>query len=726
MLRSIILCVALCFTVPLVSQANAPKVVILGDGSGSMGGEKELSLKEGIKLGIALLDEPVKIIAFAQTIQFSQVFLTKTTQEKRTAMASVDRLRAGGGTNYLAALTELNKSPKGTVAIFVSDGANTQGTDADVMALVKNAPGPIYTVGVDAGLKAQNLLNQMASKTGGASVSISQAEDLTKTLVMIAQRLGNYRSYKPHERVLKFPGTHGHVIAFCYDGTPKINATPNNLSNVFEHQAKLAEHVNLIRFTVNGKTNLIITAEQPRTTLARLAEILRNDLARSKFTINAKDGKVKAGESVDAMTKFETPQGIPIDPSKEKNKYDVEYLVKTAEGKVLSRTRGQLDPQQKALTASVPIPKSEAPVTIVQKSGDTVDGRKYVDEKAITVFPTKVKFRGLVTRNPKTVKDLGKHFANGGLVSLGEIEIRSHDTAKVEYAVEVNDLASNSGALPTIVTPDAITPTRDKPVTLKIQTTIGNVSTGVYRGQIKLVPVKEFVQQTLEQDIQIAIDEPLKPEAVDFGKAGPDQYPTTNLIIDNKGDAFSNLKLKAMPFKGKGGKLTLVLPKTVSLKEKGKTKIPLSLYIDKKFSSQGIFQTTLLLARSDSAVLQIPVRVIVGLGWGGVIVAPKQIEVTATSQSYTKITMLVKANLTANLPDDFSINVGVFKNGKGEKASVLVEVGEMKNSTLSRTKPIQVEVFIVFPKDSGTYHGELMLTTKKSGTQRVPVKIIVP
>ena len=191
-------------SLPETPKRQMRRFAFVLDVSSSMDeGEKLPRLKEGAKLAIALLDGDLTVIAFCDHAHQSKQVTLSDPDSRRLAMEFIDSLGTGGGTNYLAAINALAAMPKGTVTLFASDGENNTGSDAKVLAAVRRAPGPIYTVGVETTKKAQQLLNKMAATSGGAAVHLDSAQKLTEHLLKLAQSFGYYRS---HRRSWRFRG----------------------------------------------------------------------------------------------------------------------------------------------------------------------------------------------------------------------------------------------------------------------------------------------------------------------------------------------------------------------------------------------------------------------------------------------------------------------------------------------------------------------------------------
>src|SRR4051812_15160667 len=135
------------------------------DTSGSMAGTRERALREATKLLTVLLDsrQELVLIDFNSTARSAR-FPLRTSAQRQAALAHIDALRIGGGTDYVAALKAV-KLPADVPAVFVSDGEHNGPAEQVLDHLQRHPTGPLFTVAVEAPPEAKRLLAEMAART---------------------------------------------------------------------------------------------------------------------------------------------------------------------------------------------------------------------------------------------------------------------------------------------------------------------------------------------------------------------------------------------------------------------------------------------------------------------------------------------------------------------------------------------------------------------------------
>ena len=301
-------------------------------------------------------------------------------------MRYVDKLKARGGTDYLAALKKVQTLPDATPIVFVSDGANGNGTDADVLAFVrKNIQGRLITVGVETPNGVNHLLAKMAAVTGGQHVRVDKAEDLVKVLLNCTMGLADYRSHNPQDGELDCRQVRGKALVFAYDAVPEITASPSLPQSPLEYRAHLpGEQVAVQTVDLVHPTNLHIGIRDSRSKLARLAHVLRNDLPQAQMSLNVKNGQVAAGDQLKATVRFTDPSGAPL-PANDALGAEVQVIDQSK--KIIHRAVATPTEDGNAYDATLKMPTKPGPVTIRGNTTVTTpEGQSFVANDDQTVF----------------------------------------------------------------------------------------------------------------------------------------------------------------------------------------------------------------------------------------------------------------------------------------------------------------------------------------------------
>ena len=390
-LRFLVCLIASTLTVTLslarvVAEDSRPRTVALVlDTSGSMAGSKLRHLKEAAKLLIAILDRETLVVQFDDSAT-GHSFHLRTAADRRDAMGYVDKLKARGGTDYVAALKKVQALPADTPILFVSDGANTRGSDDDVLGLVrKNIRGRLITVGVEAPKGVNHLLAKMAAATGGQHVRVDKAEDLVKALLNCTMGLADYRSHNPQDNELDCRQVRGKALVFAYDAVPEITASPSLSRPPFEYRARLpGEQAAAQTVELAQPTDLHISIRDSRSKLARLAHVLRSDLPQAHMTLNVTNGRVATGDHLKATVRFTDPSGNPL-PANDALSAEVQLLDPSQE--IIDRAVAMPSQDGTRYEASLQMPRQPGLVTI--RGNTTVrtpEGQGFVASEDQTVF----------------------------------------------------------------------------------------------------------------------------------------------------------------------------------------------------------------------------------------------------------------------------------------------------------------------------------------------------
>lgn len=176
------------------------EVTLVLDRSGSMRGEKIEQAKEAARQILAGLEpgEAFNLITYNDTVSaFAAAPVVKDRDAERKAVAYIDSLRAGGGTNLHAALAEALRPspPEGMLplVLFLTDGLPTAGQTSEVairdVALKANPhQRRIFTVGVGVDVNTP-LLEKIASASRGAPTFVLPGENVEVKVGQVFRRL---------------------------------------------------------------------------------------------------------------------------------------------------------------------------------------------------------------------------------------------------------------------------------------------------------------------------------------------------------------------------------------------------------------------------------------------------------------------------------------------------------------------------------------------------------
>jgi uncharacterized protein YegL len=143
-----------------VQRKGKALAIFIGDSSGSMEGDKLQQMKQAIRVGINCLDEEslFSVISFNSNANIIVPVTKATSVAKSAAHDTVQKLRAGGGTEMSKALSAALVEAKGADAAivlvyFVTDGENDDNDGKDLERALSAAEGKLqancWGVGTD-------------------------------------------------------------------------------------------------------------------------------------------------------------------------------------------------------------------------------------------------------------------------------------------------------------------------------------------------------------------------------------------------------------------------------------------------------------------------------------------------------------------------------------------------------------------------------------------------
>lgn len=196
----------LLLTTPQIPSADAAPsaktVVFVVDRSGSMTGKKIEQARQALKSVLNNLrdGDTFNIVSYESSVESFRPELEKfNDQTRKAALAYVDGLYAGGGTNIHEALTTalkpLSDSSRPTFVLFLTDGLPTVGetNESKIAAAVKKADRShirLITFGVGYDVNSR-LLDRLARENSGASEYVRPEEDIEVAVSKVFSRISS-------------------------------------------------------------------------------------------------------------------------------------------------------------------------------------------------------------------------------------------------------------------------------------------------------------------------------------------------------------------------------------------------------------------------------------------------------------------------------------------------------------------------------------------------------
>lgn len=201
--------------VEISSTAAIPKdIVFVLDQSGSMYGEKIAQAKEALDFILQNLnpEDRFAVVSFSDAVEAcTSGPVTVTSESVSGALAWVERVEAGGGTNIDAALTtafslfDLDEETRARFVIFLTDGEATVGA-IEPLTIIQNAKEAngtqarlfIFGVGYDVNTF---LLDRLAQENHGTTMYVAPGENLEARLVSFYSKIASPVLSSPYLKV---------------------------------------------------------------------------------------------------------------------------------------------------------------------------------------------------------------------------------------------------------------------------------------------------------------------------------------------------------------------------------------------------------------------------------------------------------------------------------------------------------------------------------------------
>jgi hypothetical protein len=730
--------ILLAWLVPFGSvEATEVRLALILDKSASMEGEKIRALREACKLATALLDGSVTLIAFDSNAHRSPTLPINDVASRTKVNGLIDQIGVSGDTNYLDALKELNQLPRGTVAIFCSDGLNRHGTPSQVTDLARSAPGPIHTIAIGAESGAIDLLTQIAATSQGSAVRIDNPQQLIETLVRIAMRIGDYQAYEPRTASLDFDGVVGEFIAIGIDSAPAVavrNTAGEKSSQLrspwLTHIASLREQVVVRRFRIDGQKDLRVTATETRSSLGRLARILRRDLPNLELFIRDKQGdNIPKSMQFPVDLVFRLPDGTLCDSVPQSIKGHVE-LRDAVTGAILDKKPAIRTADGKRLQAMLQAPSVEGKaVTIVGEITDSSSGHEFHQQEQVTAI-TRELSPGLIFPESQFGKDFGQQSSNSGDISLGTVDIQTNRTDGLAWNVVVADMTDGSRIIPVKTKVEQISPTKDAPARIELFASIGTVRPGTYTGYLQFDPQSNayVANRFARLPFHVQIVAPIESSgSLDLGELEIGTPSVVTVAIKNHAKAL-NATLKVAEVEFDGGTIIIETPKSVRLKQNAITTFDVRVTISELVQSRGVkIKTPLQIFWSeDSDPLVVPVVIGIGKVLAPPVITPDKVTIRARpSQDICNFEIKVRVSPTFSLPSRVKATLNPFNAFDGSRSDIATDIKITNEGKLTKAhREVGISGILIPPRNVGEFSTTLDIETAH-GITTVPVLLKV-
>lgn len=239
---------------PKAQMDAAKNVIFVLDKSGSMSGAKFSQAIEALRFILERLNpqDNFNLVDYNHNVfSWQPELMAMTPKNRKTALAYVDNLRAGGNTNIEGALKEafrMVSDPKApNYVVFLTDGQPTSGeTDELRLAAIAAKANPqngarLFSFGVGYDVNAR-LLDRLSGQAGGTTMFVNPDENLETKLASFFARITTPALTRPQLK-----------------GTLALNRVmPQNLPDLFIGQ----QLVVVGRYPKGGETAFTLTGRQ--------------------------------------------------------------------------------------------------------------------------------------------------------------------------------------------------------------------------------------------------------------------------------------------------------------------------------------------------------------------------------------------------------------------------------------------------------------------------------
>ena len=708
--------------------ARTRPVVIALDLSGSMNDVGRLdSVKQAMKLVLAIFDGTVHLVPFAGEAQAAQTLPLGTAAERRRAEQSIRRLTADGGTNYLAALDridELGLSGPADV-IFLSDGLPEPGYGGSeaVLSRIATTPHRLHTVAAQTGPNERRLLRTMAERTGGSALAVDNAEQLTTGLVELAFELTDYFVFDPSQPVRRFEGTFsgGVVLALAFDARVGIDGLIAG-DRVYDAAAELpGEWVTIERITPQQTCDLTLFLEQPRSASARLAKLLRNDVRRHRPQIAAaREGQVPAGRVVEI-------ESVPLAASDRGGRNaalrdpEIDYrLVRDRDGTLIDRGPAVRDADGR-LVARLAIPNrvGEA-MTLIQtesladRSGTAIRTTK---RPLSTTYATQDRITSAVG-----AVDFGSRPSGRSEAIMATVPLVA--PVATTLAVSLGPLTHEAtGQTLPVRGPASLVAAAGKPAVLDLRLDPAELTVGEYGGTVRvsspLLPHALSLRTHLSVVPSLASSWPQPP------KLSRGTITKTSLRLKAGGDGPNGrVTLEKTRLDVPGGSVWIQPSDGRLIARGGSATVPVQIAVGPNVEPGEVpLRLTATVDGRAIAVDPLPLTLTDGSA-AHFEASPKTVRVTGAAGAIGTFNLTIAATAGLSGRDSLRAVGGEFSDPNGQRAKVAIDCRVEPPGVLTAARSVAIAGRVLIPNTPGTHRGELVVTSDTSGTLRVPIVVV--
>jgi VWFA-related protein len=206
---------------PIVDSQEPIAAALVIDTSGSMADEAKLD--KARDAATAFIDQlgpadRATVVSFADEVSVVQDYAS----DRAALKAAIGSLKAKGNTALYDAVAQTARRQavqpeRRKPLILLTDGADTHSTASLENSIAAATGGPVYAIGLGSDVK-HDVLDQLASATGGQAIYLPDAEQLKPTFLSIADQLRRQYVLRYTSAVTAEAKPHGLAVQAAYSG----------------------------------------------------------------------------------------------------------------------------------------------------------------------------------------------------------------------------------------------------------------------------------------------------------------------------------------------------------------------------------------------------------------------------------------------------------------------------------------------------------------------------